>query len=84
MLITAFEHIIHVLGSVASVGVSITTHSINNGQTFPFVTLPNFENRAGNARHMSGALFVGIAPIVTRDNFEAWDEYIMGESNFWM
>lgn len=81
---TAFEHIIHLLGSVSTVGAAYTAHSEDSGKAFPFVSLPNFAQQTASARHMSGAIFVGFCPIVTRENFEKWDEYVTGDENKWM
>jgi hypothetical protein len=72
------------MGSVSALGVAYTAHSADVGSSWPFVTLPNLQEKAGIARHMSGALFVGISPVITREHFDAWDEYIMGRSNSWM
>jgi hypothetical protein len=72
------------MGSVSALGVAYTAYSANFGSSWPFVTIPNLQERAGIARHMSGALFVGISPVVTREHFDAWDDYIMGSRNHWM
>jgi hypothetical protein len=82
--VLAFESIIHKMGSVGALGVEYTTYSTNFGNGWPFVTLPNFKERAWIARHMSGALLVGNSPVVTREHFDAWDDYTMGTSNKWM
>ena len=81
---TAFEHIIHLLGTVSSVGVAFTAHGENSGSSWPFMTLPNFVQQTANARHMSGAQFVGVSPIVTREHFDAWDQYVTGNESQWM
>ena len=74
----------HKMGSVSTLGVAYTTHTVNYESTWPFVTLPNFPQRAGSARHMSGALMVTFAPAVSRENFEDWDKYVSSDANQWM
>jgi len=83
-IIASFTQIIHMLGTASAIGVEMTAHSLNNAEKFPFVTLPNFERRAENARHMSGAMMVGLCPLVERHHFEAWDEYVAGDSSYWV
>ncbi|CAB9503263.1 Receptor-type guanylate cyclase gcy [Seminavis robusta] len=83
-IIASFEDIMHKMGSISTLGVAFTAYSVNFGDNWPFIALPNFQQRAGNARHMSGALFVGVAPVVTRENFDAWDEYVTSEDNRWI
>jgi len=40
---------------------------------------------AGNARHLSGALMVSIAPIVHHDLFQEWDDFVTDPlNNYWM
>jgi hypothetical protein len=74
------------MGSVSSLGVALTAETVEHRKDWrwPFVTLTNFEQRAGNARHLSGALFVGISPIVDRSDFEAWDDFVNSDENNWM
>ena len=66
------------------VATAYTAHKEESEGSFPFVSLPNFAKTTASALHQSGAVFVGMIPIVTRENFESWDEYVMGEENAWM
>lgn len=43
------------------------------------------QTRAGNARHLSGALMVSISPIVQSHQFQEWDEFVNDSANnYWM
>lgn len=83
-VLASFEDIVHKMGSVSTIGVAFTSHGIHSGEKWPFATLPDFDQRVGAARHMSGAFFVGFSPVVTRENFEAWDEYVNSDANLWI
>ena len=53
----------------------------------PFLFLhhhTSFQQRSGNVRALSKALFVSIAPRVALHQFEDWDAYIMSDDNYWM
>jgi hypothetical protein len=83
-VIESFTDIVKTMGAISGLGVAITAHSQNAQSEWPFVTLSNFQERAGNARTLSGTLYVSINPIVdTKDELDKWEEYILGESNQW-
>jgi len=69
---------------VASVGVALTSYNEETGGSWPFVTLPNFPQVGLGALRLSGATFIAIAPIVSRENFDRWDNYVNSSSNEWM
>lgn len=72
------------MGAVSGLGVAIIAHGVDHFRDWPFVTLSSFQQRSGNVRALSKALFVSIAPRVRLDQFEEWDSYILGEDNYWM
>jgi len=52
---------------------------------WPFVTLNNFQEKASHSRHLSGALMVGMSPVITQENFHAWEDYVKDpDNNQWM
>jgi hypothetical protein len=55
-----------------------------NGETFPFVTQPQFEIAAGYADGMGGIMGVMYAPRVLPSQKEAWEEYSVKEAPGWL
>jgi hypothetical protein len=86
-IIESFESIATKVGSINSIGISLTSQGYNetsNQTSWPFVTLPSFQQRAASARLLSSALFISTAPIVSEDNRDKWEEYSVGDSKHWM
>jgi hypothetical protein len=84
-VIESFTEIVKTMGAISGLGVAISAHSQNTeSEKWPFVTLSNFQERAGNARTLSGALYVSINPIVdTKEELDRWEEYVLSEKNQW-
>jgi hypothetical protein len=83
-VIDSFNDIVKVMGAISGIGVAAEAHSQNAKSEWPFVTLSNFQERAGNARTLSGTLYVSINPIVdTKEELVKWEEYVLGENNQW-
>jgi hypothetical protein len=72
------------MGSVSGLGVGETAHSIDHFLPFPFMSMTNFQEKAGNARGNSKTLFVSISVLVTDDQLQAWDDYVLGDNSSWM
>jgi len=83
-IMDSFADILTSLGSISGLGVALTAESVDYQHHWPFISLSNFQERAGNARHLSRSLFVATSPLVELEHFEEWDEYVSGESNQWM
>ena len=63
-------------GAVRSLSVAVTSHALNApNNTWPFVSLPNFEARAKELLELSRADTIIFAPIVPRKNKGAWESY---------
>jgi hypothetical protein len=84
-VIESFTEIVKTMGAISGLGVAISAHSQNTAsEKWPFVTLSNFQERAGNARTLSGALYVSINPIVdTKEELDKWEEYVLSDRNQW-
>jgi hypothetical protein len=63
------------LGSINSMASSITSHALATNQTFPFVTIPNFEVRGSDLRVQAGAMVIYWSPLVTDKTRAAWEAY---------
>jgi hypothetical protein len=72
------------MGSVSGLAVSETAFSIDHDLSFPFVTMTNFQETAGNARSHSKALYVTISMLVAKEQLPAWDKYVLGDNSSWM
>jgi hypothetical protein len=65
------------LGAINSMGTSITSYSLDAKQTFPFVTIPNFEIRGSDLRVQAGSTSILWLPLVTDETRVAWEEYAL-------
>jgi hypothetical protein len=65
------------LGAANSMATVITSHSLDAKQTFPFVTIPNFEIRGSDLRIQADATSINWLPLVTDETRDAWEEYAL-------
>jgi hypothetical protein len=64
--------------AVESLRVALTSHGSNmhNNQTWPFVTIPDWDLRGNNVRDLGGLLTIALHPMVTERNREDWENYV--------
>jgi hypothetical protein len=75
-ILASFEAIVkEKIAAVGSLAVAATLHTIHNNVTWPFVTLDSFPERAAVAKSLSGAIFIGMLPVVVDENRDAWEKY---------
>lgn len=72
------------LASLPGLALSATAEAIGQGSDWPFVTLNMFHEQAINAQALSGALWVGISPVVTNSTLLEWEVYVQGDASVWM
>jgi hypothetical protein len=65
------------LGAINSLATAITSHSLDTKQSFPFVTIPNFEIRGSDLRLQADATSIVWLPLVTDEARVAWEEYAL-------
>jgi hypothetical protein len=65
------------LGAINSMATAITSYSLDAKQTFPFVTIPNFELRGSDLRVQADATGILWMPLVTDETRDAWEEYAL-------
>jgi hypothetical protein len=65
------------LGAINSMATTITSYALDTKQTFPFVTVPNFEIRGSDLRVQADAIAVLWSPLVTDETRTAWEEYAL-------
>jgi len=84
-VVESFADIVYEMGAISGLGVANSAHSVDHKSEWPFVTLSNFQQRAGNARHLSGALMVSISPLVQSHQLQEWDDFVNDPANnYWV
>lgn len=63
------------IGALTSFGVSMTSFARETGSEWPFVTMNDFQQRAGSTRQLSGTLLITVLPLVFQENLAAWSLY---------
>ena len=71
------------LGAVSTLADAITSHALSSGETFPRVSLPNFDVVGSGIRAQSQAPLVYWMPLVTDETRNLWEEYAL-ENRFQM
>ena len=62
-----------------------TSYAEDQREQWPFVTLPDFQQRSATARKQSGALYFQVTPLVTNETRMQWEEdYSVGNASYWM
>jgi hypothetical protein len=87
LLKQAFVNIADVkIEAMASLRVSAVSQGIerNGSRSWPFVTIPNFQERAKIAHDSSKSIFVSIHPVVTDMNRRMWEQYVLTDGSSWM
>jgi hypothetical protein len=83
-VLASFTEIVKEMGAISGLGIAASSYSLDTKHEWPFVTLSNVQGRAGNARTLSGTLYVSINPIVnTKEELDKWEEYVLSENNHW-
>ena len=83
-IVQSFQDIMVEISAVSGLAVSASGQSIGQTEQWPFITMPNFQERAGNARTLSGAIYLSINPVVPASLLPAWEAYVRGPNNSWM
>jgi hypothetical protein len=65
------------MGAAGSLVVAIVAEGIALHRGWPFVTLSAFQERAATVMRLSQALYIGMNPLVTDEQREAWENYTM-------
>jgi hypothetical protein len=71
------DSVVRRLGAINSMATAITSYAIDTNQTFPFVTVPNFEIRGSDLRIQADAATVQWTPLVTDETRVAWEDYAL-------
>lgn len=83
-VLDSFQEIVEQkVGAVASLAVTFTAFARSHNNTWPFVTMNDFQQQAASARGLSNSLFLELLPIVTDKNRLAWEKYAL-EHKGWL
>lgn len=63
------------LRAIDSLAFGITDYALSSGETWPNVTIPNFERRVQYTLDLAEVLSITFLPIVTNVTREGWEEY---------
>jgi len=63
--------------------VGMTSYAASTNQTFPFVTIPNFEAKASRIRELSKTIVLSVYPFVASEQRGDWENY-GAEHNAWV
>jgi class 3 adenylate cyclase len=75
-IVEAFQYSVErKMGAVDALSVTITSHALATGATFPNVTIPHFEVRGANTRILSDGLLIYWLPLVTDKTRKGWEAY---------
>lgn len=83
-VLQSFGNIIVDMGAISGLAVAASAHSVDNNSEWPFVTISDFQQRAGNARTLAQSLYVSMNPLVTKEKSPKWEEYVLSAENYWM
>ena len=71
------------VGAIENLASSITSHARHTNSTWPNVTLPDFERRAGLvANELAKVMSIILVPVVTDSNRNEWEEYSVNNQDW--
>jgi hypothetical protein len=68
------------MAAVAGLAITVTAEA----EEWPFATIEGFQERANNARSLSGAIYVSVNPLVKVGQLDRWESYVQSSANSWM
>jgi hypothetical protein len=75
-VLKSFQQIVaEKIGSISSLDVAFTSYARSKNDTWPYVTMNDFQQRAATARKLSDALFLEILPIVSDNDRLKYEKY---------
>lgn len=69
------------LHEISALSAAYTAEGATSHQDWPFIALPNFQQRAEKTLHSSGAIFVSSAPYVRTEERAAWETFVANSTN---
>ena len=72
------------ISQLGSLAVASIAHGVDHSRSWPFVTLSSFQQRAYTTKVNSGLLEVSLNPLVSEEDREEWEEYVVSEDAYWI
>lgn len=72
---TFVESVQSQLTALDAVSSGVTSHALSTGETFPNVTVPNWEIKAATLRAQTGSIFAFFLPLVTEETRTGFEAY---------
>ena len=77
-IISSFEQVVsQKVAAITSLAVTLTAYARSQNDTWPFVTMNDFQQRSAMVRSLSDCLFLELLPIVTDENRAAYEAYAL-------
>ncbi len=70
------------LEAVGALGLQIQAHAHTSNETWPFVTVPFFEDRIYSMESLTDAFGVLLFPVVSKENRRAWETYSVANAQW--
>lgn len=70
--------------AIGSIRVALIAHAVDHGESWPFVTLTKFQERASTARKLSGSSCISTFPLVKESERHEWEKFVAEEGPYWM
>ena len=85
-LVDSLQQVLAEMAAISGIAVAATADALqyNSNESWPFVTMTNFQERAGSAKRISGAIYVSINPIIQSNQLSDWESYVLSDANSWM
>ncbi|CAB9523712.1 Receptor-type guanylate cyclase gcy [Seminavis robusta] len=65
------------IGTIASFTTSIASNAAARGESWPNVTVPDFEMQASMILDLAAVMSITVLPVVTGENMQGWVEYTL-------
>jgi hypothetical protein len=72
------------ISALSALGVAAIAHGVDHSRNWPFVALSSFQRRSFTARSNSGILQVSINSLVSDNDREEWENYVVEEDSEWI
>ena len=69
--------------AISSLVVQLTSHAEHSNETWPFVTLPDFEMKASLVLDLAEVLSIIVLPLVVTENLEQWGNYSVANQGWY-
>jgi hypothetical protein len=72
------------IGAMDALAVDTVSHARSTDQTWPFVNIPFFSNRAAKVLSISNSLYLILCPVITPENRLEWEAFTTKHGRSWV